>query len=67
MVGSGLAGILSNLTAGWLVDHSGVNLLYLLCGIGSLTLGISSYWILPFVERRQDEPKEVAIVGAPVN
>jgi MFS family permease len=32
MVGSGLAGILSNLTAGWLVDHSGVNLLYLLCG-----------------------------------
>jgi PPP family 3-phenylpropionic acid transporter len=63
MVASGLAGILSNLTAGWLVDYSGVNLLYLLCGIGSLTLGVLSYWILPYVERRQDVPKEVALAG----
>jgi hypothetical protein len=63
MVASGLAGILSNLTSGWLVDYSGVNLLYLLCGIGSLTLGVLSYWILPYVERRQDVPKEVALAG----
>ncbi|MDP9129847.1 MAG: hypothetical protein M3N35_05630, partial [Candidatus Binatota bacterium] len=61
MVGSGLAGILSNLTAGWMVDHSGVNLLYLWCGIGSLTLGILSYWILPFVGRRQEAPKEIVL------
>ncbi len=63
MVASGLAGILSNLTAGWLVDYSGVNLLYLLSGIGSLTLGVLSYWILPYVERRQDVPEEIALAG----
>lgn len=63
MVGSGLAGILSNLTAGWMVDHSGVNLLYLSCGIGSLTLGILSYWILPFVGRRQEAPKEIVLAS----
>ena len=61
MVGSGLAGILSNLTAGWMVDHSGVNVLYLWCGIGSLTLGILSYWILPNVRRRQEAPKEIVL------
>jgi MFS family permease len=63
MVGSGLAGILSNLTAGWLVDRSGTDMLYLLCGIGSLTLGVFSYWILPFVERRREEPKEIALAS----
>jgi len=61
MVGGGLAGILSNLTAGWLVDHSGVNLLYLLCGIGSLALGILSVWILPAVKRRDEEPAAIAL------
>ena len=61
MVGSGLAGILSNLTAGWLVDHSGVNLLYLLCGIGSLILGILSVWILPAVKRRDEGPTEIVL------
>jgi PPP family 3-phenylpropionic acid transporter len=55
MVGSGVAGILSNFTAGWLVDYSGVDVLYLYCGIGSLMLGISSLWILPTV-RWRDEP-----------
>ena len=63
MVGSGLAGILSNMTAGWLVDHSGVNLLYLLCGIGSLTLGILSVWILPAVKRRDEVPAEIALAS----
>jgi PPP family 3-phenylpropionic acid transporter len=61
MVGSGLAGILSNLTAGWLVDRSGTDMLYFLCGVGSLTLGILSYWILPFVERRHEEPNDIAL------
>ena len=63
MVGSGLAGILSNLTAGWLVDRSGTDMLYLLCGIGSLTLGILSYWVLPVVERRSEEPKNIALAS----
>ncbi|MGH8596453.1 MAG: MFS transporter, partial [Gammaproteobacteria bacterium] len=63
MVGSGLAGILSNLTAGWLVDHSGVDLLYLACGIGSLTLGLLSAWILPAVRRRDDEPTEIVLAN----
>jgi MFS transporter, PPP family, 3-phenylpropionic acid transporter len=66
MVGSGLAGILSNLTAGWLVDHSGVNLLYLLCGIGSLILGILSVWILPAVKRRDEGPEEIALTSETV-
>jgi PPP family 3-phenylpropionic acid transporter len=55
MVASGLAGILSNLSAGWLVDHSGINALYLICGIGSLTLGALSFWILAPAQRRTDE------------
>ncbi len=63
MVGSGLAGILSNLTAGWLVDRSGTDMLYLLCGIGSLTLGVLSHWMLPFVERRREAPTEVALAS----
>ena len=63
MVGAGLAGILSNLSAGWLVDHSGIDALYLICGIGSLTLGVLSYWILPFVERRQEEPRDIALAS----
>ena len=54
MIGSGLAGILSNFTSGWLVDHGGTNLLYLLCGAGSLTLGILSVWILPAVGKRDE-------------
>lgn len=63
MVGSGLAGILSNLTAGWLVDHSGVDLLYLGCGIGSLTLGLLSFWILPAVKKREEVPAEIVLAN----
>ncbi len=61
MVASGLAGILSNLVSGWLVDHGGVDLLYLLCGIGSLALGIASFWLLPSVKQRDEEPVEVVL------
>jgi PPP family 3-phenylpropionic acid transporter len=61
MVGSGFAGILSNFTAGWLVDHGGTEFLYLSCGIGSLMLGILSLWILPAVKRRDEEPAEIAL------
>ena len=58
MVGSGLAGILSNFTAGWLVDRAGADLLYLLSGVGSLTLGLLSLWILPSVGRQKYQALE---------
>ena len=61
MVGSGLAGILSNFTAGWLVDRGGTDFLYLSCGIGSLTLGILSPWILPAVRWRDEPVTEVSL------
>jgi PPP family 3-phenylpropionic acid transporter len=63
MVGAGVAGILSNFTAGWMVDHGGSDLLYLSCGIGLLTLGILSVWILPAVQRREDQPAEMALAS----
>jgi hypothetical protein len=52
---------LSNFTAGWLVDHGGTDFLYLSCGIGSLMLGIASAWMLPAVQRRDEEPVESAL------
>ncbi len=63
MVGSGLAGVLSNLTAGWLVDRTGVDFLYLASGIGSLMLGIVSFWILARVHWRDEPVTEVNLAG----
>jgi PPP family 3-phenylpropionic acid transporter len=63
MVGSGLAGILSNFTAGWLVDRGGTDFLYLSCGIGSLALGILSLWILPAVRWRDESATKVNLAG----
>jgi len=61
MIGSGLAGILSNFTSGWLVDHGGTGLLYFISGAGSLTLGILSVWILPAVGMRDDVSAQVSL------
>ncbi len=47
MVSMGVAGIASNIGAGWLVDRGGTDALYLICGIGSLTLGLLGGWMLP--------------------
>jgi PPP family 3-phenylpropionic acid transporter len=47
MVGAGIAGIASNVWAGWLVDRSGIDLLYLICGVGALALGALAWWVLP--------------------
>jgi PPP family 3-phenylpropionic acid transporter len=63
MVGAGLAGILSNLSAGWLVDHSGIDALYLICGIGSLTLGALSFWILAPAQRRTDDVTQAVVAS----
>jgi PPP family 3-phenylpropionic acid transporter len=62
MVGGGLAGILSNLSAGWLVEHKGADRLYLICGIGSLMLGLLATWILPSVKRQTGAlPLDIAV------
>ncbi|MGH7796348.1 MAG: MFS transporter [Candidatus Binatia bacterium] len=55
MVGSGIAGIASNISAGWLMDRSGIDLLYLICGVGALALGGLAWWILPAANQRRQE------------
>jgi PPP family 3-phenylpropionic acid transporter len=52
MVGMGIAGIASNTVAGWLVDRGGTDNLYLICGLGGLTLGLVSGWLLPAKAKR---------------
>jgi PPP family 3-phenylpropionic acid transporter len=54
MVALGIAGISSNTAAGWLVDQGGTDLLYLICGIGSLILALLAGWILPAPNHRAD-------------
>jgi hypothetical protein len=43
----GIAAIASNASAGWLLDHGGIDLLYFICGAGAIVLGAASWWILP--------------------
>lgn len=47
MVAVGIAGIASNTAAGWLLQHGGTDMLYLICGVGSIALGSLAGWILP--------------------
>jgi PPP family 3-phenylpropionic acid transporter len=63
MVGSGVAGIASNVAAGWLIDRSGIDLLYLICGLGSLILGVSTPWILLGAERLVQDIEDAALPG----
>ena len=63
MVSAGIAGIASNLSAGWLIDRFGVDLLYLICGVGALTLGSLAWWILSGVQRPVPEIRGVPIPG----
>ena len=51
MVGVGIAGIVSNLVSGWLLDHASVDILYMLTGVGATVLGALVWWILPVPER----------------
>ena len=60
MVSAGVAGIASNATSGWLIDRFGIDLLYLLCGIGALTLGALAWLILPSAQRATEEIPAVA-------
>ncbi len=61
MVATGIAGIASNSAAGWLVDQGGTDLLYLLCGIGSLALGLLTHWILPAAKTRDERLVEPSL------
>ena len=54
MVSMGIAGIASNLSAGWLVDRGGTDTLYFICGVGSLALGGLAGWILPASKDRRN-------------
>jgi len=53
-VGAGIAGIVSNLGSGWLLDHTGINVLYALCGASSAILGALVCWMLPRPERARE-------------
>jgi hypothetical protein len=54
MVGVGIAGIVSNLGSGWLLDAAGINALYTATGIGSALLGCLVWWMLPLPQRLQE-------------
>jgi PPP family 3-phenylpropionic acid transporter len=53
MVGVGIAGIISSLASGWLLDRAGIEVVYLMMGIGSTILGSLVWLILPRPTRLQ--------------
>ena len=63
MVAAGIAAIASNASAGWLLDHGGVNLLYFLCGAGAIVLGASTWWILPRAQGSTRNAEDMALTN----
>jgi PPP family 3-phenylpropionic acid transporter len=63
MIGAGVAGIASNVAAGWLVDRGGTDTLYLICGLGSLVLGSLTVWFLPASGKGHDRVAPRALPG----
>jgi MFS transporter, PPP family, 3-phenylpropionic acid transporter len=63
MVGAGIAGIASNASAGWLMDQSGIDRLYFICGLGALTLGVLACWILPYAQQRSQNVQKIVLPG----
>ncbi|MGH7926260.1 MAG: MFS transporter [Candidatus Binatia bacterium] len=61
MVGAGVAGIASNTAAGWLVDQGGTDALYLICGLGSLALGLLTVWLLPAKGKHEGKVAQGAV------
>jgi PPP family 3-phenylpropionic acid transporter len=47
MLGIGLGGILSNTLGGWLIDAYGINVPFVVGGIGGIVLGCAVPWVLP--------------------
>jgi PPP family 3-phenylpropionic acid transporter len=54
--GIGVAGILSNVTSGWLMEHVSITTPYLLGGLGAIALGCLVPWFLPAPVRAVDHP-----------
>jgi MFS transporter, PPP family, 3-phenylpropionic acid transporter len=50
MVGVGIGGIISNMASGWLLEHGGTDVPFLIGGIGGLLLGAAAGLILPVPE-----------------
>jgi hypothetical protein len=63
MVASGIAAMASNISAGWFIDRSTIDALYLICGSGLLVLGAFAWWILPAMRQRDEELAEVVLPG----
>src|ERR1044071_4435072 len=63
MVAAGIAAIASNASAGWLVDHGGIDLLYLLCGVGAVLLGASTWWFLPSAQNSLGKAADVTLTN----
>ena len=63
MVAAGIAAIASNASAGWLLDHGGVDLLYLLCGAGAVLLGASTWWFLPSAQNSMRKSADVPLTN----
>lgn len=55
MVGLGLGGIASNTAAGWILDHAGANVPYLIGGAGALIVGCVIRWVLPPVAHEDEK------------
>jgi len=49
MFGIGAGGLTSNIITGWLMDQSGVEMPYVVGGVGALLLGLSLKLVLPKV------------------
>ena len=63
MVAAGVAGMASNIAAGWFIDRSGIDMLYFICGAGLLVLGGVISWILPALHKPEREVENVALTG----
>ena len=61
MVSMGVAAMMSNISAGWLVEKGGTDALYLISGLGCLTLGLLTWSILPAAAPRSTALSEAVI------
>jgi MFS transporter, PPP family, 3-phenylpropionic acid transporter len=61
MVASGIAGMASNISAGWFIDRSGIDVLYLICGTGLLVLGGFAWWILPAAQKHSTDMEPIVL------
>ena len=61
MVASGVAAMASNISAGWFIDRSGIDVLYLIYGAGLLVLGGCGWWILPAARKGGRDAQEIVL------